>query len=52
MTALRYALKTQNMTAVKVLIDPDKVKTRCGLPPCLLPTQGTGTYNYRSVGNI
>ena len=49
MTALKYALKTQNMAAVKVLVEPDKVKNRCELPACLLSTQGTGTYNYRLV---
>ena len=49
MTALKYALKTQNMAAVKVLVEPDKVKIRSELPACLLSTQGTGTYNYRLV---
>ena len=46
MTALRYALKNQNLAAIKVLCD-SKTKSRIGLPTCLLSTQGTGTYNYR-----
>ena len=47
MTALKYAVKTQNMAAIKVLVEPEKVKKRCELPVCLLSTQGTGTYNNR-----
>ena len=46
MTALRYALKNQNLAAIKVLCD-SKTKSRIGLPTCLLSTHGTGTYNYR-----
>ena len=47
MTALSYAVKMQNMAAVKVLLMPDKAKSRCDAPACLITTQGTGTYNYR-----
>ena len=47
MTAMRYAVKHQNLAAVKILCDPNQPKSRIGQPPCLLSTQGTGTYNYR-----
>eukprot|EP00092_Neocalanus_flemingeri_P072035 GFUD01088588.1.p1 GENE.GFUD01088588.1~~GFUD01088588.1.p1 ORF type:complete len:398 (+),score=109.31 GFUD01088588.1:215-1408(+) len=50
MTALRYALKTKNLAAVELLYKPSTAKNRIGLPNCLLPTQGTGTYNYRTLG--
>ena len=32
MTALRYALKTKNLAAVKLLYEPSKAKSRVGLP--------------------
>ena len=51
MTALQYAIKEQNTAAIKLLVKGSgKNVTRCSPPRCLLPTQGTGTYNYRSLG--
>ena len=51
MTALRYAVKEQNLAAIKLLTrPPGKSVNRCSAPRCLLPSQGTGTYNYRSLG--
>ena len=51
MTALRYAVKQQNLAMVKVLVKPQgKTASRVEAPRCLLATQGTGTYNYRSLG--
>ena len=50
MTALKYALKKQNMEAIKILVEAEKGQKRCALPVCLLSTQDTGTYNYMSRG--
>ena len=47
MTALKYALKKQNMEAIKILVEAEKGQKRCALPVCLLSTQDTGIYNYR-----
>ena len=50
MSALSYALKTENLEAVRILLKTKISKARVGLPSCSLTTSDTGTYNYRSLG--
>ena len=47
---LRYALKNQNLEFLKIFLkaETDK-KLRCKKELCILPTHGTGTYNYRYI---
>ena len=48
MTATDYALKMENVAAVKILNEmKSKDKKRVGVPVCSLCTSDTGTYNYR-----
>ena len=48
MTATDYALKMENLTALKSLTEiKSKEKKRVGVPVCSLHTSNTGTYNYR-----
>ena len=48
MTATDYALKMENIAAVKILNEmKSKDKKRVGVPVCSLRTSDTGTYNYR-----
>ena len=50
MSALSYALKMENLEAVRILLKTKLTKARVGLPSCSLTTSDTGTYNYRSLG--
>ena len=50
MSALSYALKMENLEAVRILLKTKLSKARVGLPSCSLTTSDTGTYNYRSLG--
>ena len=50
MSALSYALKSENLEAVRILLKTKVSKPRVGLPSCSLTTSDTGTYNYRSLG--
>ena len=50
MSALSYALKTENLEAVRILLKTKMTKPRAELPSCSLTTSDTGTYNYRSLG--
>ena len=47
MSALSYALRTENLEAVRILLKTKMKSSRVGLPPCSLATSDTGTYNYR-----
>ena len=47
MTAIDYALKMENATAIKILTEIKSDKQRIGAPACSLRTSDTGTYNYR-----
>ncbi len=48
MTATDYALRMENLTALKILTEmKSKEKKRVGVPVCSLQTSKTGTYNYR-----
>ena len=52
MTATDYALKMENLTALKSLTEmKSKEKKRVGVPICSLQTNNTGTYNYRYLYN-
>ena len=50
MSALGYALRRENLEAVRILLKTKTKKPRVGLPSCSLTTSDTGTYNYRSLG--
>lgn len=47
MSALGYALKTENLEAVRILLKSRTKNVRVDLPTCSLATTNTGTYNYR-----
>ena len=47
MSALGYALKTENLEAVRILLKTKTKNVRVDLPTCSLATTNTGTYNYR-----
>lgn len=52
-TALTYALKMNDIHAVKTLIQAEKKehkKARVERQPCMMKEVGTGVYNYRSLG--